>query len=144
MHVCVLLKGNKMEEKDQHITDQDVAKPKKKVGKGKKIFSQAFYDVLGGEFLAQDWAVRQISFILFLAALALVYIANTYYTEATSRTIDRVNREIKELQYEYIYGKSAVMSESKQTEIARKLEKKGLKESVDPVGKIVVSKNKLP
>ncbi len=117
--------------------EQDAQPRQRKTAKGRRLFSQAFYDVLGGEFLAHEWATRQVRFILFLATLALVYIANTYYTEATSRTIDRVNREIKELQYEYIYGKSAVMFESKQSELARKLEKRGLKESVDPVVKIV-------
>ncbi len=133
-----------MKEESTHIDDQQSVKVKKKTSAGRRFFSQAFFDVLGGEFLAHDWAVRQTRFMLFLAGLALVYIANSYYTEATSRTIDKVNRQIKELQFEYIYGKSAVMHESKQSEIARKLEKRGLKESVDPVEKIVISKTSQP
>lgn len=129
-----------MKEKEENIEQAAQPKSSRKAGKGRKVFSQAFYDVLGGEFLTHEWATNQARFFLFLAGLALIYIANTYYTEATSRTIDRVNREIKELQYEYIYGKSAVMFESKQSELARKLAKTGLKESTEPVEKIVVAK----
>jgi hypothetical protein len=131
-----------VKEQETHTDQSNQAK--KKTSKKRNIFSNAFFDVLGGEFLAYDWAVRQTRFILFLAGLALLYIGNNYYTEATSRTIDRINREIKELQFEYIYGKSTVMHESKQTEIARKLAKTGIKESVEPVEKIVVPKTSQP
>lgn len=131
-----------MKEQETHIDQSTQAK--KKTSKKRNIFSNAFFDVLGGEFLAHEWAIRQTRFILFLTGLALLYIGNNYYTEATSRTIDRINREIKELQFEYIYGKSTVMHESKQTEIARKLAKTGIKESVEPVEKIVIPKTSQP
>jgi hypothetical protein len=130
--------------KEQETYTEQSAKTKKKGSKKRNIFSSAFHDILGGEFLAHDWAVKQTRFILFLTGLALVYIGNNYYTEATSRNIDRINREIKELQFEYIYGKSTVMHESKQSEIARKLISTGIKESVEPVEKIVVPKNPQP
>lgn len=130
--------------KEQETYTEQSAKTRKKGSKKRNIFSSAFHDILGGEFLAHDWAVKQTRFILFLTGLALVYIGNNYYTEATSRNIDRINREIKELQFEYIYGKSTVMHESKQSEIARKLISTGIKESVEPVEKIVVPKNPQP
>lgn len=130
--------------KEQETYTEQSAKTRKKGSKKRNIFSSAFHDILGGEFLAHDWAVKQTRFILFLTGLALVYIGNNYYTEATSRNIDRINREIKELQFEYIYGKSTVMHESKQSEIARKLISTGIKESVEPVEKIVVPKNHQP
>ncbi len=100
--------------------------------------------VLGGEFLAQSWIIRQMNYLLFLAAIAVVYIANNYYTEDIARNIDRINRSIKELHYEYIQSKSDVMHQSKQSELARKLQSVGLKESVDPVKKIIIPKNELP
>ena len=130
--------------KEQEAHSDHNAKTKRKGTKKRNIFSSAFYDVLGGEFLAHDWAVKQTRFILFLTGLALIYIGYNYYTEATGRNIDRINREIKELQFEYIYGKSTVMHESKQSEIARKLAETGIKESVEPVEKIVVPKNAQP
>jgi hypothetical protein len=113
-----------------------VQTPKKK----KNIFYKFFFDILGGDFLAQDWARRQVTYILFLSAIALVYIANSYYTEGIVRKIDALSRELKEMQFEYISSKSRLMHESKQSELTKKLEQTGLKESVEPVKKIVVKK----
>jgi hypothetical protein len=113
----------------------------KKAKKGKKnIFRKVFDNVLGGDFLAQDWALNQVKFLLFMTVLGVGYIANSYYIENVARKIDRTTREIKELQFEYILSKSKVMHESKQSEIARKLQKKGIKETTEPVNKIVVPK----
>ncbi len=114
-------------------------KPQKKIKKN--IFNKLFLDVLGGDFLAQDWARRQVNYILFLAAIALVYIANSFYTEGIARKIDTISRDLKELQFEYISSKSKLMHESKQSELTRKLKQTGLKESVEPVKKIVTNKN---
>lgn len=105
--------------------------------KRQSFLGRAILDVLGGDFLAYDWARRQINFVFFLAALALLYIANSYYAEDMSRNIDDTNREIKELHYEYISTKSELMHQTKQSEVAKRLEKSGLKESVEPVKKLV-------
>lgn len=124
-------------------SEQEVSVPKKvKTPKKKKnVFYRFFLDILGGDFLAQDWARRQVSYILFLSAIALVYIANSYYTEGIARKIDMLSRELKEMQFEYISSKSRLMHESKQSELTRKLKQTGLKESVEPVKKIVVQKS---
>ncbi|MBS4056719.1 MAG: hypothetical protein KKD74_06285 [Bacteroidetes bacterium] len=97
--------------------------------------------ILGGDFLTKDWAKKQVNYIFFLAALALIYIANSYYTESTSRNIDEVARELKELQYEYVSTKSEVMQVSKQSEVARKLKQSGMYESIEPVKKIIIKSN---
>lgn len=89
--------------------------------------------------MLRDKARKQFSFVFFLACLALVYIANSYYAERTSRKIDALNREMKELHYAYISSKSVLMQESKQSEIARKLKKSGLKESTQPVKRLRVN-----
>lgn len=116
----------------------------KKREKKASFFLRVFHDVLGGEFLAHKWSYRQMPFLLFIAGLSFIYIANIYYSETTVRQIDKTFREIKELQFEYTYVKSAVLFESKQTELARKLQTRGLKESVDPVIKIVTPQTARP
>ncbi|PKP54088.1 MAG: hypothetical protein CVT92_00720 [Bacteroidetes bacterium HGW-Bacteroidetes-1] len=116
---------------------ENVSRPQPKK---KKIFSRAFHEVLGGDFLIQDWARKQLTFITFLAGIALIYIANSFYTESIARRIDTISREMKELQFEYISSKSEMMHESKQSELTRKLKNYGLKESVEPVKKIVAQK----
>jgi hypothetical protein len=108
----------------------------KKPGFMDKI-TEGILEVLGGEFLMHEKARKQFAFVFFLAGLALVYIANSYYAERTSRQIDALNRELKELHYSYISSKSELMQESKQSVLARKLKKTGLKEAVQPVKRLV-------
>lgn len=78
------------------------------------------------------WIVRNIPFFLFLSALAVVYIYNGHYADKTIRDINKVSRELKELQYEYKTLKSEVMYRSKQSEMAKAVEPLGLKELVTP------------
>lgn len=78
------------------------------------------------------WIVRNIPFFLFLSALAVVYIYNGHYADKTIRDINKVSRELKELQYEFKTLKSEVMYRSKQSEMAKAVEPLGLKELVTP------------
>lgn len=82
--------------------------------------------------LNYQWIVCNISFFLFLAVLAVIYIYNGHYADKTARNINRVSKELKELQYEYKTLKSEVMFRSKQSELAKAVEPFGLKEIVVP------------
>jgi cell division protein FtsB len=82
--------------------------------------------------LSYQWIVRNISFFLFLAVLAVIYIYNGHYADKTARDINKVSKELKELQYEYKTLKSEVMFRSKQSELAKAVEPFGLKELVIP------------
>ena len=80
------------------------------------------------------WIVKNIPFFLFLSVLAVIYIYNGHYADNTVRNINKVNRELKELQYEYKTLKSDVMFRSKQSELAKAVQPLGLKElTVPPV-----------
>jgi len=83
-------------------------------------------------FMNYQWIVRNISFFLFLAILAVIYIYNGHYADKTARNINKVSKELKELQYEYKTLKSEVMFRSKQSELAKAVEPFGLKELVVP------------
>ena len=74
--------------------------------------------------------MKNIPFFLFLAVLAIVYIANGHYVDNTVRSINKVNRDLKELQHEYKTLKSEVMFRSKQSELAKVVQLLGLKELV--------------
>ena len=82
--------------------------------------------------LGYRWIMKNISFFLFLAALAVIYIYNGHYADKISRDINRTSKELKELQYEYKTLKSEVMFRSKQSELARAVEPFGLKELTRP------------
>lgn len=71
-------------------------------------------------------------FILFLAVIALLYIANGYYADDKIREVNKLSNQLKELRTEYIYTKSELMFASKQSEVAKAAAVLGLKEPLVP------------
>jgi Bacteriodetes cell division protein (FtsL-like) len=99
------------------------------------------------KMFSHGWIVKNMPFFLFITVLAVIYIYNGHYADKTARDINKVNNELKELQYEYKTLKSEVMFRSKQSELAKAVEPFGLKELVTPpvvlndsVGEIVSEK----
>jgi hypothetical protein len=88
-------------------------------------------DVSGWKrWLNYQSVVKQVPFFLFLTVLAVVYIYNGHYADKTIRNINRTEKEVKELKYEYIAVKSEVMFQSKPSELIKAVEPLGLKELV--------------
>lgn len=85
---------------------------------------------LFSQLLGYRWLMRNFSFMLFLSGLAVLYIYNGHYADKTVRDISRLNREVKDLQYEYKTIRGEVMFRSKQSELAKAVEPLGLKEIV--------------
>ncbi|HXB05793.1 MAG TPA: FtsL-like putative cell division protein [Puia sp.] len=82
--------------------------------------------------LGYRWVVRNVGFLLFLTVLAVVYIYNGHYADKISRDLNRTNKEVKELQYEYKTLKSEVMFRSKESELAKAVAPFGLRELTQP------------
>ena len=110
------------------------ATPKKKSGVVKSLTT-----VFSGTFLSNESTLKHIPFILFLSAIAILYIANGYWADDKIRQVNRITTQLKELRSEYISTKSDLMFISKQSEVAKSVEKLGLKEPVVPPMKIVVN-----
>ena len=81
--------------------------------------------------------VNYLHKILFLTLIAIIYIANNHWAERMIRKIDKMQVEVEELRADYTSLKSEYMFASKQTEVARKVKKLGLKESFTPPNKII-------
>jgi hypothetical protein len=86
--------------------------------------------------ISKEWMARQIPFALFIIMLLLIHIYNVHTTERIIRKTDTLNKEIKELRSEYITILSDLMSESKQSTVAKKLDTLGIKELISPPIKI--------
>lgn len=84
--------------------------------------------------------VGYIPFIVFMGMLAIIYIANRHYAERTVREIDRLGREVKEMNWDYKSLSADLMKLTTQTEIAKRVDSLGLKERTEPPKKIVVVK----
>lgn len=105
-----------------------------------KKTARSLQSVLGGGFLANKRTAENVPFLLFLAFLGLIYIGNSYYAEKKIRKIEHLQKEVKELRYNFIYTRSQLMSKSRQSEIAKTLSYEGLKESRTPPKKIISEK----
>lgn len=99
------------------------------------------FNVFG--YISRDAVLSMLPFILFLVLLGMIQIANSYYTESIVRQIDKTNKEIKELQTEFITGRSELMYNTNQSQVAGMVEPLGLKESrVAPLKITTVSDQK--
>ena len=105
-----------------------VTKPFKPGKKG--VLAKGLSKIFGGAFLSDDRATQHIPFILFLAFIAILYIANGYYADDKIREVNKVSNQIKELRTEFISTKSDLMFISKQSQVAAAVDTLGLKEPV--------------
>lgn len=62
--------------------------------------------------LNYQWIVLNTGFFLFLAFLAVLYIANGHFADKTIRKINATKKELKELQFEYKTVKAELMQKS--------------------------------
>ena len=97
---------------------------------------------LSGGNISSLWAASYLPFVLFLFALAVVYIANRHYMESMVRDIDRISNEVKVLSWEYKTLQADLMLKSTQSEIVSKVESTGLKVLVEPPVKIKITDDK--
>lgn len=103
-------------------------------------------NLINGSVLTRNGVVNQVPFIIFLAFLAILYIANRYHAERVVRETVKMQREVEELRFESITTASGLMYISKQSEVARMVQEKnlGLEELVEPPSKIVIENEKEP
>ena len=68
--------------------------------------------------VSKESATQMMPFLIFLAMLAMVYIANRHFAEKTIRGIDKLSKEVKELSWDFKTLKADLMLKSTQTEVA--------------------------
>ena len=72
------------------------------------------------------WINSNLLFFLYVALLAVIYIAYGHWTDKTLRAINNTQNELKELQYEYKTVKSEVMKLSEEGEVVKAASPLGL------------------
>ena len=82
--------------------------------------------------------VKQLPFLLFLAVLAIIYIANQYHAERLVNEVDALKKIRSEKRAEYISSASDLMKITQQSEVIRLIEEHnlGLKPLTSPPKKI--------
>lgn len=84
--------------------------------------------------------LKVIPYILFVAAMGIIYIGNTHYSESLDKNYKEMSMELEGMKAHYNTLKADYMFQSKQTEVAEKLEPTGLTISNVPPKKILVKK----
>jgi hypothetical protein len=97
----------------------------------KEISENALWQLFTKRFSAEK-ATSALPFILFLAFLGMLYIGNMHLAEKNIRDIDKMSREVKELTWDYKTAKAELAYKSTLTEIAKRVDTLGIKESLEP------------
>jgi hypothetical protein len=92
------------------------------------------------KWIGYRWILKNLLFFLFLALLAIIYIANGHVADNTIRDISITAKEVKELQYEYKSLKSEEMFKSREPQIVQAAAPLGLKISNDPPMRLEMEK----
>ena len=113
-----------------------------KKGNGEKtsLFSLIGSKLKVDSLFEKGLPAKYIPHTLFLTAIGIFYIGNNHWAEKTIRKIDKTRIEVEEFRADYTSLKADYMFASKQSEVARKVNKIGLKESHTPPNKIVIEK----
>ncbi len=82
---------------------------------------------------------QQTPFILYLVIWVVLFIYSSHRAEKLIRETDKLTKEVKDLRSEYVSVSSELMRSSKQSAVAAKLKKIGIKELTTPPQKITFS-----
>lgn len=128
----------RIEEQEEELLEQEeqeVPSEPAKEGSTMAFFRKLFTEGV----VSKESATDMLPFLIFLCVLGMVYIANSHMAQKNIRNIDKLNKEVKELSWEFKSLKADLMFKSKLTEVAKKVDTLGIKELIEPPKKIVVN-----
>ena len=82
--------------------------------------------LFSGSILTQTRVVKQFPYILFLVALALIYIGNRFHAERLVRKLSNLQIEVKDLCSEQITTASELMNISRPSEVIKLVNKNNI------------------
>ncbi len=89
-------------------------------------------------FITTEDATRALPFVLYMSFLGMVYIGNRHYADNNVRKIEKLTKEVKELNWGYKVAKADMAFKSTLNEVAQRTDTLGIKESITPPQKIVL------
>jgi hypothetical protein len=93
-------------------------------------------------FLTSDLILQNLTFVLFLGFMAIIYIANARFAEKNLREIQHLQQDIRELRWRYMTIESENMYNARQSEMADRLDGRGMEAFRTQPKRIVVEKKK--
>ena len=104
----------------------------------KEIPDNFLTQFLSKGFITTDEATRALPFVLYVALIGMIYIGNRHFAEKNIRDIDKLSKEVKELNWDYKVAKAELAFKSTLTEVAKRADTLGVRESIQPAQKLMV------
>jgi hypothetical protein len=88
-------------------------------------------DIFSGEILTKEWVKKQYRLIFLICGLLFAYIYFGYQSERQQNRLNQLNTELQDAYFTKQTVNAEVMTQTRQSSIAKRLEEKGskLKES---------------
>lgn len=126
----------KLAEKESQT--QKAEKPKKNKTKVKQ---NILVQILNGEILTKDIVLNNMGYIFFCILLLIILVSKGYLGKQLTKDIDTSLKELDASTAEYVEAKARLEERTLRHELLRKLEPRGLKETVKPA-KVIRIRNK--
>lgn len=92
------------------------------------------------DYLTEGLILKNLVFVLFLGALAIVYIASSHFAERNVRQVQMLQKEINELRWHFLTIESENMYNSRRTELTERLNRDGFIADPTAPRRIIVRK----
>ncbi|MFM7006348.1 MAG: FtsL-like putative cell division protein [Flavobacteriales bacterium] len=98
--------------------------------KGKKSAkTNAFAQILNGEFLTKSFVLDNLNYIFFIMFLLLLLISKGYYGKQLTKDTEAAQRNLDQHSAEFIEAKARLELVTRRYKMAERLEKRALKET---------------
>lgn len=118
---------------DKEVAAEEAKKAEKKERKQspnpKKSKPNAFAQILNGDFLTREFVLNNLNFIFFIILLLLLIVGKGYYGKQLSTDVDTKQKELDEMNADFIEAKGKLEEETRRFKLVEKLGPKGLKET---------------
>lgn len=122
--------------------NKDKTKAKKKPSAASTKRPNLLVQVLNGDILTRDIVVNNLTFIFFILFLLMLMVGKGYYGKQLTKDIDTLDTEVRAKTAEYIENKARLEEATARYRLVEALEKRGLKETVNPAKVIRLKKKK--
>lgn len=133
--------SEKTNAKTNTYTDKKADTKAKPAGNAKPKRQNLLIQVLNGEILTRDFVLNNLTFIFFILFLLMLMVAKGYYGKQLQKDITDLQADVDAQTAEYIENKARLEESTSRYRLVQALEKRGLKETVNPV-KVIRLKRK--
>ena len=124
------------------IDDEEQRHPQQPERPVEELPDNFFTQMFTKGIISTDAVTRALPFMLYLAFLAMIYIGNRHFAEKNIREIDKLDKEVKELNWDYKTAKAELAFKSTRGEVVKRVDSLGLKETLTPPQKLTVTEDK--